>query len=165
MYPIHDLDVLVLMATALSSKRRPALLAEIVAAADLIQGSIPPEGRLAESFRRLGGFGLLAAVDGEDGGFTLTPDGEAIVSGLPKKASTVERFSGIRDQLIDYHPKGTHPPIDITPEEVAAAIQAHRSAAQAKGRNLLVPKAKVAEGSNKRYDQRRKFGTPRRNKD
>ena len=36
MYPIHDHDPLVLLATALAAKRRPAELLEIMAAIDLI---------------------------------------------------------------------------------------------------------------------------------
>ena len=54
MYPIHDHDPLVLLATALAAKRRPAELLEIMAAIDLIQGNIPNEAKLSEAFARLG---------------------------------------------------------------------------------------------------------------
>ena len=36
MHPVHDVDSLLILATALSSKRRPAELVEIVSAADLL---------------------------------------------------------------------------------------------------------------------------------
>jgi hypothetical protein len=41
---------LVLLATALAAKRRPAELLEIMAAIDLIQGNIPNETKLSEAF-------------------------------------------------------------------------------------------------------------------
>jgi hypothetical protein len=159
MYPIHDSDVLLLLAVALSSKRRPAELVEIVAAADLIQGSLPLEEKLFDAFHRLAGCGLLGAVVG---GFTLTP--AAQVSGYKQKASVVDRFHGTREKLADYQPSGEHAPIELTTEQLGAAFHAHRTAAKAAVQNLLAPKPKVAEGSNKRYDQKRKFGSPPRRK-
>jgi acetylornithine/succinyldiaminopimelate/putrescine aminotransferase len=162
MYPIHDFDVLLLMATALSSKRRPADLVEIVAAADLIQGSIPSEAKLVEAFHRLGGHGLIVAAES---GYALTPAGEELVAGQPRKGSTAERFSAVRDNLAEYQPLREHPPVVVTEEQVAEAVQAHRAAAKSAVPNLLAPKPKVSEKSTKRYDQRRRFGTPPRRKD
>ena len=73
MYPIHDHDPLVLLATALAAKRRPAALLEIMAAIDLIQGNIPNEAKLSEAFARLGQSGLLVE---RDDGVALTPAAE-----------------------------------------------------------------------------------------
>jgi len=64
MQTIHDVDALLLMATLLASKRRPADLVEIMAAADLVQGSVPAVNKLVESFARLGTAGLLVEVEG-----------------------------------------------------------------------------------------------------
>ena len=50
---LPDVDVVILLATALSAKRRPATLAEIVAAADLIQGAIPYVEKLGDAIRWL----------------------------------------------------------------------------------------------------------------
>jgi hypothetical protein len=51
MYPVHDVDALLLIATTLSSKRRPAELVEIIAAADLLQVAIPAAPRHAGQAR------------------------------------------------------------------------------------------------------------------
>jgi hypothetical protein len=70
MYPIHDHDPLVLLATALAAKRRPADLLDVMAAIDLVQGNIPNEEKLSEAFARLGQNELLLE---RDGGIALTP--------------------------------------------------------------------------------------------
>lgn len=162
MYPIHDVDVLLLMATALSSKRRPAELEEIVSAAELIKESIPDEAKLIDSFYRISGCGLLQKVGA---GYTLTPAAEDVLSGMRKKATTAERFSGVRENLAEFEPTGEHPHIALTHEEMAEAIKAHKLAAKTPGQNLLAPKPKVAENSNRRYDSRRRFGGGPRRKD
>ena len=53
MHPVHDIDAVILLAVALSSKRRPAELIELVAAAELITGKLPYPAKLAESVARL----------------------------------------------------------------------------------------------------------------
>ena len=73
MQPIHDTDVLLLLSLALSSKRRPAELIEIVAAAEIVQGVIPANVRLIESFSRLSQCGLICA---QGSGFTLTAEAQ-----------------------------------------------------------------------------------------
>ena len=64
MHTIHDVDVLLLLASALAAKRRPADLAGIMAALDLVQKNIPAAPKLGEAFARLGSYGLLVARDG-----------------------------------------------------------------------------------------------------
>ena len=139
MRPTPDIDVLILMATALSSKRRPAQLAEIVAAADLIQGFIPYVEKLGEALQRLASVGLISAVEG---GFALTPAALAIMAQQPKKAATEERIAAIKLDLAAYVPAGEYAPVVLTAEQLGAAIQAHKAERKAAGKNLLMPKEK-----------------------
>jgi hypothetical protein len=140
MYPIHEIDAVILMATTLSSKRRPAQLVEIVAAADMIQGSIPYVEKLGEAMQRLGTAGLISAT--EDG-FTLTPIGLEMMKKAPKKAATEDVIAALKGSLGAYSPKQDHPPIVLSPEQLVTAIQAHKIARKVTGKNLLMPKPKV----------------------
>jgi hypothetical protein len=162
MYPVHDVDAILLLALSLASKRRPAALVEIIAAADLTQGAIPPETKLSDSFYRLSEYGLICA---QDGGYTLTPDAQQILSGHAKKAKSQERIYDIKENLADFHLNGEHAIILLTVEQIAAAIAEHQAAKKSSGKNLLVPKPKPAEDNNKRPGQRRpykSFATRRR---
>src|SRR3989338_8138939 len=103
MYPVHDVDAILLLAMSLAAKRRPAELVEIIAAADLTQGAIPSESKLVESFYRLSAYGLIREVEG---GYTLTPDAQQMMAGQRKKADTEERIFGIKENLADYNLKG-----------------------------------------------------------
>lgn len=162
MHPVHDFDALLILATALASKRRPAELAEIMAAADLLQASIPSGAKLAEAFERLARNGLLCAADG---GFCLTPDAQVIVVPPSRKVESDERLYVIKERLSAYPVKGEHPPILLTQEELAAAILQHRQAGEGAGKNLLVPKPKP-EAEKKRPGQRQRKPLPaRRRKD
>ena len=139
MRPVHDVDALVLLATTLSSKRRPTELAEIVAAADMIQGAIPPAPRLGEAIHRLSAAGLIG---GAEGGFTLTPIAQQIMARLPKKTAGEELILAIKDSLAAYTPREESPPIEVTTEQLRAAIEAHKASRKTPGKNLLMPKAK-----------------------
>jgi len=158
MYPVHDVDATLLLSMSLASKRRPAELVEIIAAADLTQGAIPSELKLAESFYRLSAYGLICEVAG---GYTLTPDAQQMMAGQRKKADTEERIFGIKENLADFNLKGEHTPILLTEEQLGAAVLAHRASRKSTARNLLVPKPKPAEDS-KRPGQRRPFPAYRR---
>ncbi|MEI7614347.1 MAG: hypothetical protein WCK63_15710 [Betaproteobacteria bacterium] len=161
---IHDVDVLLLLALALSSKRRPAQLVEIVAATDLLtQGGVPSETRLVEAFARLGSNGLACE---QDGGFLLTPEAQKIITGTSRKADTEQRMQSIRDKLSVYEPTGDLTPIRLTAKTVCAAILAHRDSAKITGKNLLVPKPKPADTTGPRPGQRQRRPLPaRRRKD
>jgi hypothetical protein len=161
MHPIHDLDVLVLMAAALSAKRRPAELVEIVAATELLQGFIPLHGKLVDAFHRLAGQGLISEAGGS---YALTPVAQAIMADPPKKASTAERMTALKTALSAYQPAGECPPIQLTVEQVAAAATAHRTAVAGPGRNLLMPKPKIDEAQSKRAAQWRRINAARRRK-
>jgi hypothetical protein len=162
MHPIHDVDVLLLLATALASKRRPAELAEIMAATDLLHGSIPLDVDLAAGFHRLSTHDLIA---GEAGGLRLTPAALKIMDKLPrKKAETEDRLLALREQLAGYTPGGETAAIPLTTEQFTAAILAHRTFLKIPGRNMLVPKPKPAVERSKRPGQWRKLDTGRRSR-
>jgi hypothetical protein len=127
------------MATALAAKRRPAALAEIVAAADLLQGFVPFPGKLGDAIRRLSAAGLISTV--EDG-FVLTPPAEKITATLPRKPDAEERLAALRASLDTYAPKGQCTPVVLSAEQLGAAILAHQTAKRSSGKNLLMPKPK-----------------------
>lgn len=152
MHPIYDTDVLLLLAAALSAKRGPASLAAIVAALDVLHGSIPPEAKLADSFRRLGENGLLVA---SEGGFTLTPRAQEIMATQPKRASAAEQVFGLKHELALYKAEGAHAPIEVDRIDIVAAIKTHRAPVQGAGKNLLMP-IRSKETENKRAGQHRR---------
>lgn len=139
MRPVHDVDAIILMATTLSSKRRPAELVEIVAAADLVQGSLSFVEKLAEAVRRLSAAGLIS---GSERRFTLTPMGRELMARQPRKAATEALILAIKGDLAGYGPLEEFAPIVLTDEQLSAAIQAHKTTRKAPGKNLLMPKPK-----------------------
>jgi hypothetical protein len=157
MHPIHDIDALLLLATAMSSKRRPAEIVEIVAALDLLQNNIPAEPKLVEAVARLAVHGLLLEADG---GLALTPAAQAIIEQQPKKAETAERLFGIKDCLSMHNAKGEFAAVVLTEEAFRAAIVAHRAAAASTAKNLLVPKPKPEDKSVQRPGQRQRKPMP-----
>lgn len=157
MYPVHDVDAILLLALSLASKRRPAELVEIVAAADLAQGAIPSEAKLSDAFYRLSAYGLICE---QDGGYTLSPDAQQMMASQRKKADTPERVFALKENLADYHLKGEHTAIQVTEEQLVAAVKEHL--ASKKGRSLLVPKPKPVEDDRKRPGQYKSFATRRR---
>jgi hypothetical protein len=159
MHPIHDVDVLLLLAIALASKRRPADLAEILAAADLIQGAIPSQLKLGEAFSRLSNHGLIGEVEGR---FTLTPEGQKIMAGQRRKADTVERSFAIKEKLSGYEVTGEPAVILLTADQLAAAIAAHQAFVKEVGIKRPEPKAPEA---NKRAGQWRRPTAARWRKD
>lgn len=160
MHPIHDVDAILLLATALSSKRRPAELVEIMAAVELIHEAIPSEAKLADAFARLSTHALLSqSCEGSDG-FSLTPDAQQIVKGLPRKADTAERIFSIREKLSAYTAAAECAPIILSVEQFKAAIAAHKASGQGAGKNLLVPKPKPVETDKHRPGQRQRKPMP-----
>lgn len=140
MRPITEFEVAVLLATSLAAKRRPAELAEIVAATDLIQAATPGAAQLGAALRRLAAMGLLAATAG---GLTLTPDGQALMHGQPRKADMAERLLVLKGKLAGFGGAGEPAAIPVTEAELEAALQTHKTTRKAPGRNLLMPKPKV----------------------
>jgi len=140
MHPVHDIDVVILMATTLASKRRPAELVEIVAAADLIQGFTPFADKLGDAIQRLSTHGLISATEV---GFTLTQIAQTIMAKQPKKSVTEDLIISIKLDLAAYTPKSESPAILLTSEQLGAAIRAHMTARKATVKNLLMPKPKL----------------------
>lgn len=153
MHPIHTVDPLLLLALAMASKRRPAELIEIIAAIHLIQQVVPAELRLVEAFARLAQYGLIRE---QDGGFTLTPEAENLMTGQSRNADTEQRLQSIRDKLAAYTPTGEHPPILLTAKTVCTAILEQRASAKMGGKNLLVPKPQAAAAGATRPGQRQR---------
>ena len=150
---VRDADAFLLMTLALASKRRPAELAEIMAAADLTHGAIPYRTELVDAFHELATHGLIQEVEGR---YTLTADGQKIVAAQSRKAGTAALIAGIKEALYDYKPVGEHPPILLSELQLTDAIVAHRSAAAGAGRNLLVPKSRPPESRYQRAVNRGK---------
>ncbi len=162
MHPIHDVDALLLLATGLASKRRPAEPLEIVAAIDLIQGNIPAEAKLSEAFARLAVHGLIGEADGR---YLLTADAQKMIETLPRKAEPDEKLFALRSELAAYAPKGECAPVAVAPETLRAAMLAHRAAAESGAKNLLVPKPKPVEPTARPGQRQRKPMPARRRKD
>lgn len=157
MHPIHDSDVLLLLATTLSAKRKPAQLGEIIAAIELLHGAIPAESKLGDAFYRLATHGLIVA---EGDSFTLTPDAQKIMATQPKRGAMGEHILSLKEKLAGYHPvSDAHEAILLSPEQIATAIRAHitaqRVAAQGAAKNLLMP-VKSKETDNKRAGPNRR---------
>jgi len=162
MHPVHDIDALLLLAMALSAKRRPAELVEIIAAADLLRGTIPFAPKLAEAFHSLSRHGLISEVEGA---YALTEEAQKIVTGLPKKSEIDELVFAVRVKLSAFHAKTEHAAIAVTSEQLAAAIEAHRTASKNTAKNLLVPKPKVSEDNKPQGLRQRKPLPKHRRKD
>ncbi len=162
MHPVNDIDALLLLATAQASKRRPAELADIVAAVEFLQPALPTANKLAETLERLSRHGLLVE---SDGGLALTSAAQRMIADQPRKAETAERLFGIRQHLAAYASRGDHSPVIVALELLTAAITEYRAAAQGTAKNLLGPKPKP-DGDKQRPGQRQRKPLPaRRRKD
>jgi hypothetical protein len=139
MYPIHDTDAQLLLATLIAAKRRPAALTDIVAAAEFMGFPVTAPAAWATAFERFCTHGLLAAA-GE--GYVLTPAAVELVKGLPKKAEADERVFLVRERLSAYKPAVEHAAIEISAARFEAALRDHAKLAQQGGKNLLMPKPK-----------------------
>ena len=159
MYPIHDADPLLLFATALAAKRGPAQLAGIVAAAELIAGSLPSGQRLAESFASLSRNGLIQTVGD---GFALTPAGERLMAEQPKKGTSDQRLFRLREDLSALPTKAAEAAIVLAPAALAEAAATHQAGALGSGKNLLMPKPKETDRNQARPGQRQRKPLPAR---
>ncbi len=138
MYPVHDFDAILLLALGLASKRRPAELVEVIAAADLIHGAIPSETKLSDAFARLSAYGLICE---QEGGYTLSEDAQQMVARLRKKAEVRERVFDLKESLADYRLNGEHQMVQVSPEQLLAAIHAHKKSRSSE-RSWLIEKPK-----------------------
>jgi hypothetical protein len=159
MYPIHDTDALLLLATTLAAKRRPATLVEIVSAGELITGTLPAAPKFAESFASLSRNGLLAA---QGDGFVLTAAAEQLMAGQPKKGSSDQRLFHLREDLSAFAVRGEHPAVAVTSAALERALVEHNASAAGTGKNLLVPKPAAPESKAARPGQRQRKPLPAR---
>jgi hypothetical protein len=169
MYPIHDTDAQLLLATLIAAKRRPAALTDIVAAAEFMGFPVTAPGAWATAFARFFTHGLLSATDA---GYVLTPAAVELVKGLPKKAEADERVFLVRERLSAWKPAAEHAGVEhagigISAADFEAALQEHAKLAQQGGKNLLMPKPKRDEDDERRRPYGRRpagssFGKARR---
>ena len=123
----YFVDALLFLAVALSSKRRPAELVEIIAAIDLAEGAqgIVPSGLiLSEAFQRLSKQGLIIETEGH---YSLTTAAQSIFAALPKKTATPERLIRLKEHIMAFSPTAEHPTIMLTSNQLGTAILARRS--------------------------------------
>lgn len=153
--PHNDIDSQLLLATLIASKRRPAELVEIVAAADVLGFPVTSGNLRAEFFRRFATHDLMVAVDGR---YALTPAAQALGEKLPKKADTAERVFLVRERLSEYMPAEKTASIPISVEQMEAAMAAHAESGKQGGCNLLMPKPKQTEEEEQRRSPHRRFG-------
>lgn len=142
MYPVHDIDAALLLSLTVVAKRRPAALDEIITALAMAQhGEIPAKSILVDAFAHLGVCGLITEADG---GYTLSAEAQAMMTGQRPKDDTATRLAHLRQQLADFNPKGKHPGIRVTQEQLLAAIQSYRTAQHTfKGKNIQTNKPKT----------------------
>ena len=151
MQSVRDVDAFLMLTLALASKRRPAELAEIMAAADLTHGAIPYRSDLGDAFHQLSTHGLIREVEGR---YTLTPEAQKIMARQPRKADTPALIAGIKEALYGYNAVAESAAVLLTEQELSDAIAAHRTSAQGAGRNLLMPNNKEPESRYQRAMQR-----------
>ena len=142
MYPVYDVDAILLHAMSLAAKRRPAELSEIIAATDLTQGAIPSETKFSDAFARLSAYGLILEIDG---GYTLSADAQQMMESQRKKDDNEKRIDRLKEHLADYHLKGEHTTVVVGEAQLLAVIEAHQKEKLTAGRNMLMPKPKAVE--------------------
>ncbi|WP_417066744.1 hypothetical protein [Niveibacterium terrae] len=121
MHPIHDADVLLLLAITLASKCKPATLAEVVVCLARVQPRLPAEARLLEAFEHLSRHGLIVA---HEGGYTLCEAAENIMRGVPRRKEIAEQLFCLKDRLAQFDGKPSKPAVQPEAAELAAAIAA-----------------------------------------
>jgi hypothetical protein len=141
MYPVYDDDAALLLSLTVAAKRRPAALDEIITALAMAQhGEIPAKSKLVDAFARMGVCGLIAEAEG---GYTLSAEGQAMMTGQRAKDDGATRLAHLKQQLSIFTPKGKHPSIQVTQEQLLAAIQSYKAAQHShQGQNMLTDKPK-----------------------
>lgn len=141
MYPVYDDDAALLLSLTVAAKRRPAALDEIITALAIAQhGEIPAKSKLVDAFARLGVCGLIAEAEG---GYTLSAAAQAMMTGQRAKDDTATRLARLKQQLTDFDPKDKHPSIQITQEQLLAAMQSYKAAQHShQGKNVQTDKPK-----------------------
>lgn len=140
MYPVHDVDAILLLALAVAAKRRPADLIEIATAIDMTQETIPSASKLSDAFARVSAYGLIVEIEG---GYALSADAQQMMESQRKKDDNAKHIYRLKEHLADYHLVGEHVTLYIQPEKIKAAVDAHLAAKKPGIRNMLMPKSKA----------------------
>ncbi|MGB8517764.1 MAG: hypothetical protein WCD45_07730 [Gallionella sp.] len=146
MYPVHDVDAMLLLSLSVAAKRRPAELIEIIAATDLAQGAIPGETKLSDAFARLSAYGLILQVDG---GYALSADAQQMMESQRKKDDNAKHIYRLKEHLADYHLQGEHVTIFISEAQLSEAIAAHQAAKKSGVRSMLTRKPKPVDDTKR----------------
>jgi len=141
MYPVYDDDAALLLSLTVAAKRRPAALDEIITALAMAQhGEIPAKSKLVDAFARMGVCGLIAEAEG---GYTLSAEAQAMMTGQRAKDDSATRLAHLKQQLTNFDPKVKHPSIQVTQEQLLAAIQSYKAAQHShQGKNMQTDKPK-----------------------
>jgi hypothetical protein len=140
MYPVQDVDAILLLSLSVAAKRRPADLTGIITAIDLAHDAIPSGNKLSDAFARMSSYGLVIEIEG---GYALAPDAQEMMTSQRKNDDTEKKLLRLKEHLADYHRKGQHAAILIHPDQLLASIEAFRAAKKTAGRNLLRDKPKA----------------------
>lgn len=131
MYPVHDVDTILLLALSYASKRHPASLVEIFTAFELNNTPIPSSIKLIEAFARLSELDLICESNQHYG---LTENAQNIIlTKRNKKVDTVIRLLQIKEKLTEYEAKGTQPSIALDQQHVTTAIAEHQALVKKRG--------------------------------
>jgi hypothetical protein len=139
MYPVHDVDAILLLSLSVAAKRRPANLESIIAATDLAHDAIPNPVRLSDSFNRLSSYGLILEIDGC---YTLSSDAQSMMTNQRKKDDSLKKLSRLKEHLADYYLKGEHITVDVFSKDIQDAISAYRAEKKITLRSWLIEKPK-----------------------
>ncbi|MBK9218921.1 MAG: hypothetical protein RJA63_3392 [Pseudomonadota bacterium] len=125
MHPIHDADVLVLLALAVASKRRHASLDEFVLGLATLQPQMPGVTRLCAAFARLSSHGLISC---EAEAFALSAEAQKLMIGVPRKAETAEQIFSLKAKLAAFEGSASVAAFQPDEQALAAAIAAWQAA-------------------------------------
>lgn len=139
MYPVHDVDAILLLSLSVAAKRRPAELIEVIAAIELAEVALPNETKLSDAFARLSAYGLIVEVEG---GYALSEDAQKMLESQRKNDDTPKKIYRLKEHLADYHLKGEHQEIWVKGEDILAAVKAYRDAKKAEVKNMQITKPK-----------------------
>ncbi|MFZ1548777.1 MAG: hypothetical protein WAT12_17070 [Candidatus Nitrotoga sp.] len=140
MYPIHDVDVILLLSLSVAAKRRPADLAEIITTIDLTHHAIPSGNKLSDAFDRMSAYGLIIEIEG---GYALSADAQEMMASQRKKDDTEKKLFRLKEHLADYQLKGEHATILIHPNQFLAAMRAFQAGQKIAGKNWRIDKPKT----------------------
>ena len=146
MYPVHDVDAILLLSLAFAAKRHPADLNEIFTTIDLAQKMLPSPNKLSDAFARLSAYGLIIEIDG---GYTLTEDAQKMMSNQRKKDDAKKNFYRLKENLADYLLNVEHNSILIHPDQLRDAIDAYKANRKTSGRSWFIDKPKPVWVSKK----------------